>query len=223
MGSRQKEILIKIYKEHMQRKPNMLYNDMLKKISKTSGIGTKTVAKTISEYKRSGIVTSPNKERVKRSLFDKIDDLHKQGIRQKVHSFWLRREIPTLDKISQAVNDDEDLPNISRSNLHRILKKMDFVYAKRRRNSILTERQDLINWRRNYLYDVRKYRKQNRPVYYLGETWVNAGDCNDVLWQDKSVKSSNDAFIKGLTTGAVNPTSKGKRLIIIHIGSEKGF
>jgi len=38
-----------------------------------------------------------------------------------------------------------------------------------------------------------------------------------------TLKSNHDAFKKGLTTGAVNPTGKGTRLITLHIGSETGF
>lgn len=108
----------------MEKEPTMLYNNMLKKLSKTSGLGTKTISNTISQYKRTKTVMSPNKQSVKPSVFEKIDDFHKQGIRQKVHSFWLRRELPTIDKIRQAINDDDDLPNFSRTNLYRILKKI---------------------------------------------------------------------------------------------------
>ena len=39
----------------------------------------------------------------------------------------------------------------------------------------------------------------------------------------KSVLTKHHAFNKGLTTGAKNPTGKCQRLIILHIGSEKGF
>jgi len=59
----------------------------------------------------------------------------------------------------------------------------------------------LLVWRQNYIYDIRKYREEGRTVYYLDETWVNAG----------------------LKTGATNPTGTGKRLIVLHIGSHKGF
>jgi len=52
---------------------------------------------------------------------------------------------------------------------------------------------------------------------------VNAGDVPYKIWCDKSVKSARDAFSKGLTTGAVKPSGKGKRLIICHISSEDGF
>lgn len=73
------------------------------------------------------------------------------------------------------------------------------------------------------LYDIRKYREQNCPIYYLDEIWINTNDWNDMVWQEKTVKPKHDAFNKGLTTGAVNPTRKVKRLIILHIGSKKGF
>lgn len=52
---------------------------------------------------------------------------------------------------------------------------------------------------------------------------MNAGDCVDRVWHDKTVNSKHDAFNKGLTTGATNLISKGKRLIVLHIGSSHGF
>lgn len=69
----------------------------------------------------------------------------------------------------------------------------------------------------------RKYREEGRTIYYLDETWLNAGDCVDKLWVDKTIQSKHDAFNKGLTTGVTDPTAKGKRLIVFHIGSHKGF
>lgn len=35
--------------------------------------------------------------------------------------------------------------------------------------------------------------------------------------------SHRDALLGGLSTGAPNPTGKGKRLIVVHIRSEEGF
>lgn len=52
---------------------------------------------------------------------------------------------------------------------------------------------------------------------------MNAGDVTSRIWSDNTVQSSQDAFSQGLSTGAVNPTGKGKRLIVVHIGSEDGF
>lgn len=39
-------------------------------------------------------------------------------------------------------------------------------------------RQDLVLWRRKYLEDIRRYRQEGRPIYYLDKTWVNVGDIN---------------------------------------------
>lgn len=55
-------MLINMYKEHMEKEPKILYTVMLNKFSKTSAIGTKTIAKTISEYKHSGTVMCSNKK-----------------------------------------------------------------------------------------------------------------------------------------------------------------
>ncbi|KAL4083563.1 hypothetical protein QTP88_028879 [Uroleucon formosanum] len=57
----------------------------------------------------------------------------------------------------------------------------------------------------------------------MDETWVNARDCNSRIWVDKTVISRTDAFSKGLSTGPTNPSGKGKRLIVVHIGNEDGF
>ncbi|XP_033222799.1 uncharacterized protein LOC117176656 [Belonocnema kinseyi] len=78
-------------------------------------------------------------------------------------------------------------------------------------------------WRRRYLREIRKFREEGRSIYYLEKTWLNTGDVSSKAWFDGSIKSHKDAFLRGLKTGAPNPTGKGKRLIILHIGSEKGF
>jgi len=78
-------------------------------------------------------------------------------------------------------------------------------------------------WRSKYIEDIRKYRSQGRTIYYLDETWVNAGDCTNKVWRDNTITSHRDAFLNGLSTGTPNPSGKGKRLIVVNIGSEEGF
>lgn len=185
----------------------MAYKLIIAKISKTSGIGHNSALSFISEYKNTGTVTSPNMISNKKCLFDKIDDLDRNALRQKVHYFWLRKELPTIDKILQAVNDDPTLPNMKRSTLYETIKKLDFVFTKRKRCSLLTEREDFLLWCQNYLYNVRKFRSAGRTIYYHDETWVNVGDCVEKAWVDKTIRSKHDTFNKGLTTGATNPTA----------------
>jgi hypothetical protein len=78
-------------------------------------------------------------------------------------------------------------------------------------------------WRNKYLEAIRKYRQQCRPIYYLDEMWVNADDCTQKTWVDNTVTSHRDTFLKGLTCGTTNPSGKGKRIIVVHIGSDEGF
>jgi len=51
-------------------------------------------------------------------------------------------------------------------------------------------------------------------------TWVNAGETHSKAWLDSIVNSPRGAFLTGLTMGTLG---KGKRLIVLHIGSTDGF
>lgn len=50
-----------------------------------------------------------------------------------------------------------------------------------------------------------------------------SGHTVNKTWVDTGIKSKRQAFLEGLSTGAKNPTSKGRRLIVVHIGNEDGF
>ncbi|XP_060855616.1 uncharacterized protein LOC132933332 [Metopolophium dirhodum] len=107
-----------------------------------------------------------------------------------------------------AINEDNSLPNLKRTSFQLILKDLQFEYVKKNRNSALLEREDLISWRRNYLLKIKHYRAQNRPIYYLDETWVNAGETHCRTWVDTTVASTRDAHLRGLTTGQKAPPTK---------------
>ena len=88
---------------------------------------------------------------------------------------------------------------------------------------MMIERMEIINWRRQYLRQVRAYRAAGKRVYYLDETWVCAGHTTSRKWVDTTVKTAAEALRRGLSFGLQDPTSKGARLIIVHIGSDAGF
>jgi len=115
-------------------------------------------------------------------------------------AYGFRREIPTVDKIYQVVSADDILPPISRTNLFHLLKDLDFRYSKRSRNSAMIEKIEIVVWRRMYLDNIKKYREEGRHIYFLDETWVNAGDCTSKTWVDGTIKFHRDAFLKGLST-----------------------
>lgn len=169
------------------------------------GIGESTINRTISEYNKTKQVTSPKKKRVRKSYRDIYDEFSRNVIRRHVHSIWFQREIPTVDKIHQVVSNDESLPLISRTNLFHLLKELDFRYNKRGKNSALTEKNEIVIWRRRYLESIKKYREEGRHLYYLGETWINIGECTNNTY-DIKITSNRNTF-----------------LIALHIGSEDGF
>ncbi|CAI6374510.1 unnamed protein product [Macrosiphum euphorbiae] len=200
IGSGQRKVVVILYNALVKRElenpdsPQLTFRQTIVDISKSTGLGQRTVQITLSEYKNQGTVLSPNKKRKTPAVVDE------NAIRQLIHNFWRRREVPTITKILTAVNEDETLPNFKRSSFQKVLKDLQFEYLKKNRNSALLEREDLINWRRDYLRKIRHYRSQNRPIYYLDETWVNTGETHSRTWMDTTVKSSRDAFLKGLTT-----------------------
>lgn len=88
--------------------------------------------------------------------------------------FGLKKTIPTLDKILSVIKNDDDPPDISRSNPHKLLKCLDFVYTKRNRHSALIEKDEIILWRRRYMLNVRKYREEGRRMLEIIRTIRNS-------------------------------------------------
>lgn len=108
---------------------------MVLKISKASGIGQQTIQTTLVEYKNKGTVSSPNKKKIRPTIIEKVDDFDKNAIRQKIHSFWFNREVPTIAKMLTVINEDEILPSTKRSSFQKISKELQFVYVKKCRNA----------------------------------------------------------------------------------------
>nr|CAH7744240.1 unnamed protein product [Callosobruchus chinensis] len=153
----------------------------------------------------------------------KLDDDIKMALRRTVHSFFLKNEIPTLKAIHAKIQDNNIIPPMSTDTLRKTLHGINFRYEKRSRRSILIEKPEIIAWRRKYLRSMAEYRRQGRKVYYMDETWVNAGHTVTKTWTDKAITSSRQAHIEGLSTGLGAPSGKGQRLILTHIGSDSGF
>lgn len=223
LKSGQRKIVRNIYLTIIKDNPGVAIRDIAEKVADSTGISKSSVFNIMREFRLKGKNVTPTKTKNRKTLADKLSDFDKSAIRRKIHSFYLKNELPTVDKVLRVVNDDTDLPNFSRSTFQRVLKLMNFKYVSRKRNSFLIERTDIVLWRRDYLRRIRQYRRENRKIYYLDETWVNAGHTRGKVWVDMEITSARDAFIKGLSTGLKNPTGKGKRLIVTHIGSDTGF
>lgn len=223
--SDKKQCIINIYKTVVTENPRILKDNAVRKVAESVGVGKSTVYRILSNYKKNHVdgIKSPENKKTRPCMFEKIDNFTKCAVRRKVHDFFLRNEQPTVEMVMNSVNDDSDLPNFKRTSFYGILKKLGFTFTTRKRNMFLSDRDDIILWRRNYLRKIKRFREEGRPIYFQDETWVNEGHTKSKIWVDSHVKSRKDAFLNGLSTGLKNPSGKGKRLILSHFGNENGF
>ncbi|XP_046420726.1 uncharacterized protein LOC124179902 [Neodiprion fabricii] len=210
---RERIVIVNLYKDLKVENPRITKREAHAILSRRTGFGIFSIKNTLLQYENTGRVTSPNQKKRRMSRNHLVDELDRNTIRKKVHEFYLKKEFPTLKEVLHAVNEDEDLPNFKRTTFWKLLSELNFTYVSRRHNSILIERDDIILWRRNYLKAIRKFRKEGRPIYYLDETWVNVGDVSS------KVKNTS---LRGLSISS-DPSGKGKRLIVLNVGSSIGF
>lgn len=197
-------------------------------VSDLLGVSVSLVMDVKKEMKNNdGNVATPSRKRPrsagKRRRTEVYDDFTKCALRSSVHRFFRSNEIPTVKAIAADFNASGDVTPLKPWTVRRLLNDIGFRYEKRGRNSLLIERDDIVAWQQKYLYDVARYRMEGRKIFYLDETWVNAGHTLSTVWTDTTVASHHDAFMRGLTTGLKQPSGKGQRLIVTHIGSEDGF
>ncbi|KAG0437147.1 hypothetical protein HPB47_017576 [Ixodes persulcatus] len=93
----------------------MSVREILEKVSNDTGVCARTVAKYKAQC-LSGKVASPKRRprnvKVSSSRTVKHDEFTLNAIRLKVHRKYSEREIPTLDSILEAVNEDDELPAV---------------------------------------------------------------------------------------------------------------
>lgn len=199
---------------------NLSVDDSVQKCSLMTGVGKTSIYRILKEEKTGG-ATAPKPKPGKAKL--EVTEHVKISLRRIVHGFFIEKKIPTLDLILEAVKNDPQLPTMGRTKLWSVLKSINFRYEKFQRKSLVIERGEIVQWRRDYLRKIRHERSQGKRIYYLDETWINEGYTVNKFWQDKNVLSSRQAFMEGWSTGLRPPSGKGRRIIITHIGSSDGF
>lgn len=223
MTENEKKIAINVYKYVEKNTSTYPYKkDILQIVSEIMGTSESTIDNLIRFYEKTKTTPKSKVRTANRAKIAVLDDFTLSAIRRKIHQFYFDGTLPTIVKVMTAINEDNSLPTMSKSSIYKLMKQLKFTYIKRTRKSILLDRPDLQIWRQNYLLRISDFRKQNKKVFYLDETWLNEGHTSSYVWVDNDIQSSKDAFLRGLSTGLKNP-QKGKRLIITHIGNEDGF
>ena len=157
--------------------------------------------------------------------FPKIDGFMVDYVRRTVHSYFKKGEHVSLDILLDDLKKNSSFP-YGRSTLWQLLKTSGFYFRKRGNRIYLYERPDVVQKRYKFLLAVLKAKRQGKDIYWTDETWVNAGQQTSYCWADKMVeKEPHKAMVpnSGLSLGYKDAVGKGGRLIIFHIGNEKGF
>ena len=94
----------------------------------------------------------------------KYDDCTLTVIYRIAHSFFQNHEYPMVEKIRSVVNTEKDLPNFSTSGTRRLIHDMEFVFKKRKCESILINKEDIALWRHRYFRKIKQYRQEKRNV-----------------------------------------------------------
>jgi transposase len=155
---------------------------------------------------------TPRKKRKDSGTLRSVDESDVDLIRRKVYEMYEEQSVPTLISLKSRLIDDQTNISCSISSLRKILLTMGFKYHTIDKRQVVMESQRLREWRHKYLTGIRQYRAENRPIIYLDETWFDTHDTAKKGWDDCSKKCQTKA-----------PSNKGKRITIIHAGSENGF
>lgn len=81
MSPRQKQMIINNYKAKLETNPNLPFRQARVILSNELGIGITTISKTLTEYRNSKTVSSPNRNFFFKNVGDKVDDFYKEAIR----------------------------------------------------------------------------------------------------------------------------------------------
>ncbi|KAJ8960934.1 hypothetical protein NQ318_020234 [Aromia moschata] len=93
--------------------------------------------------------------------------------------------------------------NVSQETVRKWILKIGFKFKVIDKRANVMESRRIVEWRME---------AENRPIYYLDETWYDTHDTPRKGWTDGSKKCIVDL-----------PSNKGTRLIILHCGSENGW
>lgn len=154
-------MVLRVFNSFTRDHPSKMKDEPVKMCADYTGVGMTTVYKILREQKCQGSVREPKKPSGRKTHI-MIDDCVKNAIRRKIHAFYFRNELPTLNKTLNAIREDSDTPAMSKETLRKTLHEMNFTYGKVDRESTLIERDEIIKWRRNYIRTIRMYRQQDK-------------------------------------------------------------
>ncbi|CAI6367050.1 unnamed protein product [Macrosiphum euphorbiae] len=80
IGSGQKQMIVNLYKRKIAEQPSITVNEVVKLLSRDTGIGQNTIQRTIAGYKNAKPLQSPNKKKIRLTFKEKVDDFERNAI-----------------------------------------------------------------------------------------------------------------------------------------------
>ncbi|CAH0729134.1 unnamed protein product, partial [Brenthis ino] len=215
-----REIIYRVYRRCLleYEAKNILsdLNNVYKRTAEMTGKSESTVRRVVLEgHRNNGIFSTPGKQRRGRPK-KHLDDFDLCAIRQKIQFFYtVRKQAPMLRNLIPILREDLGYDG-SHEHLRQVLKVLGFKYMKcQSERSALIEKSHIAAKRAEYLKIILNNRnlpeELRKEVIYLDESYVHQSYKLEKCWQSIHVP------------GIKQNISKGKRYIIIHAGSEKGF
>lgn len=140
--------------ELLQKKfPAKKLEDITSETVEATGFSVRSVARIRSEMRRNCKVVTPGKKKPNLSKAKQIsyDEFTRSGLRKHVHNFFRKNEPPTVDKHRISISQDETMPKMTAYKISQLLHEIGFKFKRRKRRSILIEKNDKVHCRLNYL------------------------------------------------------------------------
>ncbi|XP_050516493.1 uncharacterized protein LOC126891360 [Diabrotica virgifera virgifera] len=202
-------IIINIYSCLRDENSTLSETNIVIRICELTKIARSTVLRVIAAG--DVIDHSVKRQRVGQNL-KKIDKATRDVICRFVYEFYQDNKVPTLEMLQAKLKICPDYPYKSLDTLRRALIECGFNYKKLDKRMVIMESTRIVIQRQHYLRKIKEYRDDNRDIVYLDETWFDTHDVVQYGWMDGSKKCC-------LST----PCSRGKRILILHVGTKDGF
>lgn len=226
--SQSKKIIYNVYTflKQLSQKSNLTANFFKNAqvlTAQACGVSERTIKRICAEAKNINLETpgasptfsSPRKGYKRAKTVSELNSFDSDVVRRTVHEFYDRGEYPSAHLILDVVKRKTNYSGCIRS-MQRLLKNLKFSYKKCNDGRMfLMERSDIVALRCKFLREMCTLRenKNDRPVIYLGKTWVYQDNSRRLIWQ-------NEANAEDLKV----PTGREGQLIIYHAGCARyGF
>lgn len=164
--SKCKQFIINVYYKLSIQHPHLHDKDIQQQAADLLGVSPRSIRNIKHELLTTGKLVTAGKERPKGREIRKRTKIYSEhiltSVRQKIHDFLRNGESPTIRMITKTINDDDTLPTFSESTVHRLLRDLNFVYMKTKRQSILVDRSGNGDWKRSSICQTSQFKNPSQ-------------------------------------------------------------